>query len=169
MIRIDDVHAIKCIATAAKLQFVPGLHHCIARYNSTDRLLGGVLFTDYWGGSVMMHFAGFGPNWASRSLIWLAFDYPFRQLNVKKVFGLIPEWNIQSRNTALHLGFEIEYMARDVFNMIDGVNGMYLVSMRRDKCRWLDMNAPYIEYAPPHLVNNINLPLAYMDTVGPMQ
>lgn len=169
MMRIDDVHAIKCIAAASRVQFVPTLHHCVARYSASDKLLGGVLYTDYWGGSVMMHFAGFAPNWASRGLIWLAFDYPFRQLGVRKVFGMIPEWNLRSRNTALHLGFKIEYLAEDVFNMDNGVNGMYLISMRREACKWLDMNAPFIEYAPPERTNNINLPLAHMEPVGMMQ
>jgi hypothetical protein len=132
-------------------------------------LLGGVLYTDYWGGSTQMHFAGFKPNWANRALIYLAFDYPFRQLGVKKVFGLIPEYNVQSRNTALHLGFKIEYLAPDVFDMSDGVNGMYLMSMMKQDCKWLSMRMPYIEYAPPERTNSINLPLASLPTVGVMQ
>lgn len=147
-IRINDVHAIKLLAKAATIQFVPTLHHCIARYSESDRLMGGTLYTDYWGGSVGCHFAGFAPNWINRELLWLGFDYPFNQLKVKKLFGLIPEWNVQSRNTALRLGFKIEYLAADVFNFEHGVNGMYLTSMLREDCRWLKMPMPYIEYAP---------------------
>ena len=68
MIRFDDVHAIRCIAQAVGIQFVPSLHHCIAEYDTTDKLTGGVLFTDFWGGSVGMHVAGFRKNWGSRAI-----------------------------------------------------------------------------------------------------
>lgn len=168
-IRIDDVHAIRLLAQSAHIQFVPRLHHCIARYSENDKLMGGTLYTDYWGGSVGCHFAGFHPGWINRELLWLGFDYPFNQLKVKKLFGLIPEWNVQSRNTALRLGFKIEYLTEDVFNRDDGINGMYLTSMRREDCKWLDMKMPYIEFAPVERTSDINLPLASLPTVGMMQ
>lgn len=169
-IRIDDVHAIKLLAQAASIQFVPRLHHCIANYSKDDKLLGGTLYTDYWGGSVGCHFAGFFPNWINRELLWLGFQYPFVQLGVNKLFGLIPEWNVTSRNTALRLGFQIEYLAPDVFNNPDGINGMYITSMYKHACRWLDMSEPVIHYAPPERTNPVVLhPLALMPTVGAMQ
>ena len=169
-IRIDDIHAIKLLAQAAHIQFIPRLHHAVARYSESDILMGGVLFTDNWGGSVQMHVAGFCPRWASKSLLYLAFDYPFRQLGVKKVFGLVPEYNVAARNLNLHLGFKIEYLTYDVFNFADGVNGMYLMSMTCDECRWLNMKLPYIEYAPLERTSRIeDMPLAAMPTVGAMQ
>lgn len=166
MIRIDDIHAIKLLANAARLQFVPHLHHCIARYSHDDKLMGGTLYTDYWGGSVGCHFAGFFPNWINKELLWLGFDYPFNQLKVKKIFGLIPEWNVASRNTGLRLGFKIEHLVDGVFDNPDGVNGMYITSMLREDCRWLKMKMPYIEYAPKDRMNS--LPLALMPTAGAM-
>lgn len=156
MIRLNDIHAIKLIAMAAHIQFVPRLHSCIARYSATDRLMGGVLYTDFWGGSVTMHWAGFCPNWVSRALIWLAFDYPFRQLNAKKVLGLTPESNVVARNTALKFGFKIEYLVDDVFNDADSLNGMYILSMRKEDCKWLDMPVPVIDFAPPALTRTFD-------------
>lgn len=167
MIRIDDVHAIKLLAHSAQLQFVPHLHHCIARYSEGDRLMGGTLYTDYAGGSVGCHFAGFAPGWINRELLWLGFDYPFNQLKVNKLFGLISEWNVPSRNVALRLGFKIEYLVEGVYNRPDGVNGKYITSMLKEDCKWLDMKMPYIEFAPKERVNA--LPLAAMPTVGMMQ
>ena len=70
---------------------------------------GGVLFTDFWGGSVAIHMAGFRKGWGTRAIIYLAFDYPFRQLKVKKLFALVPEWNYQVAQQSLHIGFKIEY------------------------------------------------------------
>jgi hypothetical protein len=169
MMRFDDVHSIKAIASASRIQFVPHMHHCIAQYDKSDRLLGGVLFTDYWGGSVMMHSAIFSGKGGLRPLIWLVFQYPFVQLGVKKVFGLVPEWNVPARNLDLHLGFKIEYLTDDVFNHAQGPNGMYLMSMRKEDCRWLNMRMPYIEYAPPERTNSIDRPLAHMPSVGMVQ
>ena len=166
-IRFDDIHAINIIAKASNVQFVPRLHHCIARYDRRDRLMGGVLFTNYAGGSVEMHAAGFAPNWCNKSLLYLMFNYPFVQLNVTKLICLVPEWNIKSRNGCLHLGFKIEYKMDDVFNFKDLPNGMYLLTMRKQDCRFLAMKQPLIEFAPPERMNTI--PLAQIETVGMMQ
>jgi hypothetical protein len=156
-IRINDLHAIKLIAMAAEVQFVPKLHSCIARYSKEkDSLLGGVLFTDFRGGSVVMHWAGFHPNWISRSLIWLSFDYPFRQLDVNKVFGLTPESNIIARNTALRFGFKIEHVIDDVFKRADGFNSLYVLGLRKEDCKWLDMPVPVIEWAPLNKTSNVD-------------
>lgn len=166
MIRFDDVHAIRLIATAARIQFVPQLHHCIADYDANDRLKGGTLYTDYHGGACQVHFAGFRKGWISKSLLWLGFDYPFNQLKVKKIVGPIPEWNVASRNMALHLGFKIEYKVDDIYNHPDGVNGLYITSMTRESCRWLDIPMPLIDYAPPERINRIDIPLEVLPTLG---
>lgn len=162
-IRINDVHSINIIARIAGIQFVPILHHCIAQYNEEDKIMAGVLFTDWRGASVQMHEAVFQNKGGIRPLIWLAFHYAFVQLGVKKVFGLTPESNIAARNFALHLGFKVEYLTKDVFIDPPDANGMYLLSMYKEDCRWLHMKKPNIEIetvrvsrvdAPPLLVDN---------------
>jgi hypothetical protein len=163
MIRFDDVHAIKLIAAVCQVQFVPTLHHCIARYNSRDQLMGGVLFTDFMGGSLQIHTAGFAPRWADKSLLYLTFNYPFVQIKCKKLVGLVPEWNVRARNLNLHLGFKIEYLVEDIFSHKNAPNGMYIMSMRREDCRFLNMKVPHIELAPPERVNRIDLPLSIVD------
>lgn len=169
MLRINDVHAIKLVMEAAHVQFVPRIHFCIADYDSNDCLRGGVLYTDFWGGAVMMHVAGFRPYWASKALLWIAFDYPFNQLKAKKVFGLVPEANWRARHFDLHLGFKLEYLMTDVFNRPDNMNGMYILSMKKADCKWLNMPRPNIVFAPPERTNPINQPLAAMEPVGMMQ
>jgi hypothetical protein len=105
-----------------------------------------------------MHWAGFAPSWVSRALIWLAFDYPFRQLDVKKVIGLTPESNVVARNTAIRFGFKIEYLVHDVFkDDPDNLNGMYVLSMRKEDCKWLDMPVPVIEFAPLERTSNVDM------------
>jgi hypothetical protein len=165
MIRINDVHAIQLIANACHVQFVPKIHHCIATYDESDRLVGGNLYTDYWGngGSCQLHTACFNKRAVSKAMLYLAFDYPFRQLKVKKIFGLVPERNHAARNFDLKLGFKLEYLAEDVFSHADGVNGMYIMSMRKEDCKWLDMKMPFIDYAPLDRTSTVQ-PLAAMPT-----
>jgi hypothetical protein len=159
MIRLNDVHAIKLIAGAANIQFVPKLHYCVASYDKNDILMGGTLYTDITGvgGSCQVHFAGFRPNWINKALLYCGFQYPFEQLGLKKIIGPIPEYNYKSRNMAIRLGFNIEYKIEDVFNYSHGINGMYITSMTRDKCRWLDMEPPEFDFAPSHLTSNAQL------------
>lgn len=157
MIRVNDMHAFKLLAIAAEVPFVPGLHGCIARYSTDDKLMGGVVYTDYKVGSVVMHWASFHKNWVSRALIWLAFDYPFRQLNVDKVFGLTPESNVTARNAALRFGFKIETIVHDVFRRADGMNNLYVLGMYRKDCKWLDMPVPVLDFAPPEKTNTVDM------------
>ena len=85
MIRINDAHAVNIIARAANVKYVPQMHHCIAEYNSHDQLVGGILYTDWNQGSLLMHSALL-PNKGilGRQLLWLGFQYPFIQLGIKK-------------------------------------------------------------------------------------
>ena len=161
MIRINDAHATRLIAQAAVIEFVPRLHHSIADYSVDDQLKGGVLFTNYRVGSVGIHMAGFRKNWVSKAMLYLAFHFPFRQLKVKKLFGMVPERNVEARISDLKLGFKIEYLTHDVYGYEDGVNGMYLMSMTEVECKWLDMKMPFIEYAPEERTGHIQ-PLAAM-------
>jgi hypothetical protein len=157
MIRINDVHAIQLISKAARVQFVPHLHHCIAEYNTRDQLVGGVLFTDWNYGSLLVHIA-LSPHRGllCRQLLWLTCQYPFNQLGAKKMIALVPEWNIQSRNLCLKLGFKIEYKIDDIFNNPPPLdNGMYIMSMKREECKWLKMKPPTIDFAPRELINEL--------------
>jgi hypothetical protein len=155
MIRINDVHAIQIIARAARVQFVPHLHHCIAEYNSSDQLVGGVLFTDWNMGSLLTHIALVPrKGLLCRQLLWLTCQYSFNQLGAKKMIALVPEWNVASRNLCLRLGYEIEYKIDDIFNNPEPLdNGMYIMSMKRNKCKWLKMKPPTIDFAPRERVN----------------
>ena len=154
-IRINDVHAINIISKASQMQFVPHLHHCIAEYNSKDQLVGGCLFTDWNIASVNIHTALFGNKLLlGRQLLWLTFQYPFNQLRCKKLIALVPEWNVAARNLDLKLGFKIEYKMDDVYGNPDPMpNGIYIMTMMRDQCKWLKMKPPTIEFAPPERMN----------------
>ena len=163
MIRFDDVHAIKLIAQACNVQFVPTLHHCAARYNDQDQLMGGMLFTDFMGGSIQIHVAGFKRNWCNRELLYIGANYPFEVLKVKKMIAQVPEYNLASVSFCLHWGWTAEYLVEDVFNYRDRPNGMWIFGIRKEDCRWLAMKPPHIEVVPLDRTNRIDHQLSVVD------
>lgn len=99
-------------------------------------LMGGVVYSNYTGESIGMHTASWHPRWVNRDLLWIAFDYPYNQLLVKRIFGQVPEDNIPAQRFNLNLGFS--YVAR-----IDGVykGGVACLVMKqeRSECRFLSL------------------------------
>ena len=137
MLVMNHPAAIAKVSLAAKVAFIPRWHQCLARMSGDD-VLGGIIYTSYHYASMEMHVAGFVPQWLNRELLWAAFDYPFRSLNLLKVISPIPETNKKSLAFCLNLGFKVEATIADVFP--DG--GMNILSLYKDDCRFLKMPKP---------------------------
>lgn len=135
MIRIDDPHSIEHISRACRVPFVKGFTKCIAVYDSTDKLAGGVFFTDYNVASMNIHVASFRPYWITPQFLWLTFDYPFNVCNINKLIGLVPESNKAAIKFDLNLGFVEEARIRDVFPE----GAMIVFGMYKADCRFLKM------------------------------
>ena len=103
-------------------------------------LMGGVVYQRYTHSSVLMHVASFMPNWLCRDLLWLVFHYPFVQLGVGRVFGLVHEKNDEALTFDRKLGFEIETRIRKVYPDGDQI----VLVMERDTCRWLKLEPRYM-------------------------
>lgn len=128
------------IAKAAGTNFNPACDHCVAIVDKQNELLGGVIYQCFTEVSIQMHMAGFTDNWATRDLIWCAFDYPFNQLGCKKVFAQVPAHNTKALEIDLKLGFKIVAKVDDVFP-----EGACLVlALSREDCRWLSVKPKYI-------------------------
>jgi hypothetical protein len=124
------------IAHAVGGTFNPNSHVVLASVGRDSfELLGGVIYTDYTGASVQMHMAGFSPHWMTREFLWMAFDYPFNQLDCKKVFGHVPESNTTALEIDRKLGFKEVAKIEDVFP--DGA--CYVLALAREDCRWLKL------------------------------
>jgi len=144
MIRINDVHAINIISKLTYVDYVPATNYCIANYDTQDKLTGGGIFNRDTGFSIQVHIAILTPRVSHRAMIWLGFWYAFKILGRRKLFILVPEWNIKSRRLADHFGFcEDAYIP----NMFEN-GGIYVMSMWDYECKWLDMKPPKIEFAP---------------------
>jgi hypothetical protein len=137
--RINDVHATKLMMKYASTTFVPEKDWSIARYDSKDCLLGGVIANSYTGigGSCELHMCSFRPNWASKTIVYHAFHFPFIVLRVKKVLALVAEHNWQSYRLIIHLGFREEAYITDVFPFEP--SGYYALGMYKEDCKWLKM------------------------------
>lgn len=132
VIVFHDEFLARQIAQAAGTYFNPDCDICIARVEDGE-LLGGVVYTNFTGHSIGMHVAGFRDNWVNRDLLWVCFDYPFRQLGVSNIFGLVPASNSKALAFNQNLGFKIITTIPGVFD--DG--GMIVMMMAKQDCRWL--------------------------------
>lgn len=140
MIRFNHAFDGVRIAEAAGCIYNDAVDNVIARWVGDD-LVGGILYQGYTGASVQMHVAGFRPRWLNRDLLWVAFDYPFTQLGVKKVFGQVGVHNTKALEFDRNLGFKEEARIADVYPEGD----MILMSMYKSDCRWLNIQPRELE------------------------
>jgi RimJ/RimL family protein N-acetyltransferase len=99
-----------------------------------DGQIKGVIGYDgYNGASVQMHVAG-TPGWVNKSILFAAFDYPFKRLKCKIVIGLVPSGNKEAIHFNERLGFKLENELQDAHP--DG--SLLLMTMRSEDCRWLN-------------------------------
>jgi RimJ/RimL family protein N-acetyltransferase len=125
------------VRIAVALKRVPNLQTdaVIARYID-DELAGGCVYSDYTRESVVVHVAGFKPGWVSRLFLYMAFDYPFSQMKVARIFAQIPETNLVSLGFNKKLGFSPVAYIPGVF---EGNVAMVVTRLERDDCRWLKL------------------------------
>jgi RimJ/RimL family protein N-acetyltransferase len=126
----DDGFAI---ATTAGAVFNPLIDVTICRVRDGVRL-GGVIFNNFTEESIMIHSASWAPRWVNRDLLFVTFDYPFNQLGVNRIFGMVPEDNSLARRFNTNLGFR--YVAR-VEGVYKGNIACLVMCMERADCRHL--------------------------------
>lgn len=84
-------------------------------------------------GSIQLHIAIDNPKYVTRRAIQAVFEYPFCQLGVKKVLGIVNSTNEAALTFDMRLGFTVEAIISDAYDM----GSMYILSMTREQCRWL--------------------------------
>lgn len=132
MIVVGD-EVVRWVTERSEGDFIPGFHAGIG-IAKNGALVGGCVFEGYNGASINIHVASDGSgHWLNREFLFAVFDYPFRQLGVKRVTGIVPSCNEQARRFDEKVGFELETTLKDAHP-----NGDLLIyKMTRDKCRWL--------------------------------
>ncbi|MGL4859835.1 MAG: GNAT family N-acetyltransferase [Enterobacteriaceae bacterium] len=82
-----------------------------------------------------IHVASDGSGrWLTREFLAHVFAYPFIQLSLRRVTGLVPVNNPRALQFDLKLGFRLEGCCRDA--LPDGTD-LYILGMLRRECRWI--------------------------------
>jgi len=97
-----------------------------------------IAYTNFQEKSCCMHVASIQNGWISKDLLWAAFDYPFNKLKVKVILAAVSSNNEEALKLDRHLGFVDKAYIEDAHT--DG--DLVILAMRRENCRWLDINAP---------------------------
>lgn len=97
------------------------------------QLVAGVAYNDFNGPNCCTHIVLSGAM--SREFLRVIFDYPFNQLKVSRITGLVGEGNQKSRNLCLKLGFIEEARLTGAHPTGD----LIVFKMGRNECKWLRM------------------------------
>jgi RimJ/RimL family protein N-acetyltransferase len=99
-------------------------------------LIAAVVYDRYSGNDLCMHVAAIpSARWATKDAMYRFFAYPFLQLGVTRVTGLVAADNAAARKFDEHIGFVFEGTMRR--GMADGTD-LIVYGMLRDECRWIN-------------------------------
>ena len=96
------------------------------------KLVAGVLYEDFNGANVVCHIAGKG-KWADREFLGVIFDYPFRQLGVRRITVPVNGDNEKSIRLVEHMGFQLESRLEQATLESD----ILLYRLFKDECKYL--------------------------------
>jgi hypothetical protein len=95
-----------------------------------------VIYESYSPRNLNMHVAAIeGKAWLNRAFLRAAFQYPFGQLKVERVTGLVPDSNEAAKKFDEHLGFKREGLMRGA---ADDGSDLIIYGMLRSECRHLE-------------------------------
>lgn len=99
-----------------------------------DNLVAVVVFDGFSTCDCNMHLASDGTGkWMNRAILAASFAYPFIQLRLNRVTGLVPATNEYALKLNEHLGFEREGLCRKALPDDD----MVVMGLLRENCRWV--------------------------------
>jgi hypothetical protein len=123
-------------------QFVEFMTHVPGAFNEPynaigflkhGKLVAGVIFDNKGESNVCMHVAGVGKHWLTPEFLFACFDYPFNQLGLRRVTGLVPKKNKQARKFDEHLGFKLEGTMKHALKNDD----LLVYGLLKENCRWI--------------------------------
>ena len=120
-------------------QWIPGRGSVIGLWEDGVGPVAACLYESCNGASVLGHLSGIGKKWMNREFLWFCFYYPFEQLRVNKILGLVESTNLEAQRLNEHLGFTLEATLKDAAPHGD----LLIYSMKRDQCKWLDLKGKY--------------------------
>ena len=86
--------------------------------------------------SIQVHSACWTPHWLNRDMLYVTVDYPFNQLGVNRIFGMVPEDNLHAQEFNIKFGFQ--YVVR-IEGVYKGNIPCMVMSLERGACRYLSV------------------------------
>lgn len=100
------------------------------------QIIAATGYEDYTGKSVRTHIAVEGK--ITKEFLRYIFWYPFNQLKVKKLIGLVSSGNEKALKLDKNFGFVEEAVVKDVYE--DG--DLHILTMTKEQCRFLSIGKP---------------------------
>lgn len=117
------------------VDFIPGASVYVGLVEG-EEVLAVAAYDNYNGANINMHIAAVpGKRWLIREYLWYCFHYPFIQLQVRRVTGIVPSSNLQARKFDENLGFTLEATLKDAHPEGD----LLVYVMTKESCRWLNL------------------------------
>ena len=102
--------------------------------NKDNQIEWVVGYTAFIGKTCQMHMVNLKGGYTPKELLKSAFDYPFNQCKLKKVFGIVNSNNIKAMEYDQKLGFkEVKRFAE----MHDNNGDLVVFEMDKADCRWI--------------------------------
>lgn len=117
------------------LNFMPSTHAQVIGCVEDGKIIAGVIYDGYNGGSIGAHIwvdVGARP---SKEWFVAIFDYPFNRLQVAKIIGQVKRSNDEARKLDEHFGFKMEGSITEYYD--DG-DSLLIYTMTKDQCRVLN-------------------------------
>jgi RimJ/RimL family protein N-acetyltransferase len=119
--------------------YYPGSCRAISLFDG-DRIIAGVLYDNYNGANIHGSMAAVeGSRWLNREFLRVVFEYPFLQLGVKRITGLVAESNHLARRLDEHLGFKLEATLQDAHPS----GNLLVYAMHKAECHWINNTRLY--------------------------
>ena len=119
--------------------WLPGRGSIIGLWEDGVGPVAGCLYESCNGASIIGHLTGVGKKWMNREYLWYCFHYPFEELKVTKILGIVESDNLDARRLDEHLGFTLEATLKDAAPKGD----LLVYSMTKDQCKWLSLKGQY--------------------------
>ena len=99
------------------------------------QLIAGAVFHDYRpkNGQIEASIASDSPRWATRSVLYSLFAYPFIQCDANRLLVTCDESNDKAMKMNKQLGFTPEGILRQMYYPNDAI----IFGMLKDECKWI--------------------------------
>lgn len=127
------------IAKQLGTDWFPGRGSVIGLWEDEIGPVAGCLYESCNGSSIIGHLAGIGRKWMNREYLWYCYYYPFEELKVNKIIGIVESTNLEAQRLDEHMGFTLEATLKEA-----APNGDLLIyTMTKDQCKWLTLKDRY--------------------------